>query len=460
MNPTHLAAFVQLLNKGLKHKICAPDHSKADIIIKGVAVDTRLLKQDDVFFALPGACVDGHAYIGDAASKGAAAAVILNSYTGPDYGLPLIRVDDVLSSLQNLATTTLQSRKSRIIAVTGSVGKTTTKDFITTLLREKFVVSSSPGNSNSQIGLPLSILNHTRGDEEFLILEMGMTHPGQISELVKIAPPHHALITSVEYAHAVNFSSIEDIARAKAELFSSPHTQLGILPLEIPNFHEAIQTGICRKLTFSMRSREADYYLEEAPNGIIVHAESQRITLPIPSICGKHNLHNLLAAITMARSLSLDWESIADAVPKLSLPERRLQHVEKDGILFINDSYNAIPVAVKAALTSLPAPKSGGKRIFVMGEMLELGMLSDKMHQEVGELALSCVDRLLCFGDACKPTVESWKVAKRSSAIFNDFDELVAELKKHVQPGDVVLLKGSRRKALWRVLEAFDGANS
>lgn len=452
MKLTPLSQIVKLISNGAQ----AP--ASADKVhIKGIAVDTRLVTPQDLFFALPGANVDGHSFLGDAYAKGAAAAVVLAAYSGPDFGLPLIRVNNVLEALQGLALNYVRQSKSRIIAVTGSVGKTTTKDFITTLLKQKFQVASSPGNSNSQIGLPLAIMNHTSGDEDFLILEMGMTHTGQIAGLVKIAPPDYALITSVEYAHAVNFSSIDDIARAKAEIFSNPSTKLGFLPLNLPNFAEAAKTGSCRKLTFSTSSDKADYYLQKTAEGLLVHALGEKISLPPLNVPGQHNLHNLLAAIALTRNLNLGWEDIRQAIPKLHLPERRLQQVEKEGIVFINDSYNAIPVAVKAALTSLPPPKKGGKRIFAMGEMLELGEMSDTMHKEVGELALTCVDRVLCYGDACKPVVDCWEKAGRPSKLFSDFDELVLELKKHAKAGDIILLKGSRRKAMWRVLDAFGG---
>lgn len=431
-----------------------------DTVVKGICVDTRLLNPGEIFFALPGCQVDGHQYLEQAASKGAVAAVVLTTYLGPNYGLSLIKVQDVLAALQTLAKKVLHDRASRVVAITGSVGKTTTKDFIAAILKEKYRVASSPGNSNSQIGLPLAILNHTNGDEDFLVLEMGMTNSGQIAKLIDIAPPHISVLTSVEYAHACYFPSIEAIARSKAEIFQHPKTVRGILPLSIPNFQEVFHTGKCAKTTFSVHKHGADYVLNETLRGTKIEGEKKTINLPHLPLPGKHNLHNLTAAIALARSLSVEWEIIAKAIPKLELPERRLQTVEKKGVLFINDSYNAIPVAVKAALKSLPIPRKGGKRIAVLGDMLELGELTEKMHHEVGEVALSCVDHMFCFGDHCKPIQECWTKAKKPVALFTDFNELVTELKKHALPGDIVLLKGSRKKGMWRVLDAFEESKS
>lgn len=428
---------------------------KQDISVNGICADSRLLNAGEVFFALPGAKVDGHQFLKQVSEQGALAAVVLTTYEGSDYGLTLIRVNDVLKALQVLARKVLEARKPRVIAVTGSVGKTTTKDFLTTILREKFKVASSPGNSNSQVGLPLAILNHTTGDEDILILEMGMTESGQISKLIEIAPPHIALLTTVEYAHACNFKSIDDIARSKAEIFLSPKTTLGILPTGIPIFDEVRKSGSCPKETFTTGIHGADYNLQETLRGITVKAENQSINLPHLSVPGKHNLHNLCAAIAVARSLHMEWEEIARVIPKLELPERRLQSIEKNGVLFINDSYNAIPVAVKAALKSLPAPKAGCKRIAVIGDMMELGELTERMHSEVAQVALENVDHMLCFGIHCKPIQEIWSKANKPVSLHTDLDELVAELKKQMKPGDVVLLKGSRSKGLWRVLEAI-----
>lgn len=199
-----------------------------EAIVRGVAVDSRQIKPGDLFFALPGAKADGHTFLEEAAKKGAAGAVVHHSYNGADFGLPLIKSDDVLQTLQELARKKVESARPRIVGITGSLGKTTTKEFVTTLLKAKYRVAASPGNSNSQIGLPLAILNHSGEGDEILVLEMGMTHPGEIHKLVSIAPPEVAVVTKVALVHACNFESIEEIAHAKGEIFSHPLTKMGI----------------------------------------------------------------------------------------------------------------------------------------------------------------------------------------------------------------------------------------
>jgi UDP-N-acetylmuramoyl-tripeptide--D-alanyl-D-alanine ligase len=424
-----------------------------DAPISGVAVDSRLLKPHNLFFALPGARVDGHAFLAEIASKGALAAVVSNSYTGSDFGIPLIRVENPLLSLQKLASQFLKESKLKVVGVTGSLGKTTTKDFIQTLLQVKFRVASSPGNSNSKIGLPLTLLNHVKGTEEIIILEMGMTHPGDITELVNIAPPDVAIITTVALVHACNFDSLKEIAQAKAEILTHSKTSLGIISKDMDHYSEIFKTGSCAKTSFSTTSSDADFYLQETGKELLIRSRSDNTILPCLNIPGKHNLHNFLAAVATVRTFGLNWEEIINGMQSLSLPERRLQHIEKNGILFVNDAYNASPVSTKAALTSLPAPKPGCKRIAVLGDMLELGKLSEECHKDVGKAALQYVDNMICVGPACGPILECWQEAKRPVIWVNKVEEAAEKLKEQMKPGDVVLLKASRAIGLNRILE-------
>jgi len=425
-------------------------------VISGICVDSRLLLPNQLFFALKGAKSDGHSFLHEAIARGACAAVVSKESQVQSNEIPLIHVDDPLSALQTLAKNVLESRETKVVAVTGSLGKTTTKEFITTLLSQKYHVVGSPGNSNSQIGLPLAILNHSRGNEEYLILEMGMTHPGQLKNLIQIAPPDIAVITTVELVHACNFDSLQDIVKAKSEILGHPKTRFGIIPRDVEGFQAMSQSGFCKKISFSVKNSNADYYLELHNNKVQIVAPDGTVVLTAPKIPGKHNLHNFLAAVAVARSLNLSWEEIQDGIPVLALPEKRMQQVDMKGIIFINDSYNASAVSMKAALESLPQPKHGGKKIAVLGEMRELGKFSDSCHREVGEAALKHVDQVLCFNSGCKPIVDIWEDAKRPVGLYTDFEELVTALKGTVKAGDVVLLKGSNGNGLWRLLPALE----
>lgn len=426
------------------------------LLTQGYCVDSRLLKEGDLFFALKGDRVDGHAFLHEVQQKGALGAIVSKNYEGSVKGLHFLRVEDPLNALQNLARIVLASRSTRVVAVTGSLGKTTTKEFTKALLSARYRVAASPGNSNSQIGVPLAILNHSTGDEDIFVLEMGMTMPGHIARLIQIAPPEVAVITTIALVHACHFEAIEEIASAKAEIFSHPCTQLGILHRDISNFADICLVGGCRKLSFSTTSLQADYHLDLS-EFYILQSELEKVkialgTLPVP---GKHNVHNLLAAIAVARYFHVDWEEIKQAISSLALPDRRLQFVRRGDVLFVNDSYNAAEISVKAALESLPQPNGEGRKIAVLGSMLELGKFSHGCHQRVGEFALNHVELMYCLGEECLPIYEIWKKAGRFVQLFENRAELVACLKRDLKPSDVVLLKGSRSKEVWKILEEF-----
>lgn len=427
-------------------------------VAKGVAVDSRLLKQGDLFFALPGAKADGHSFLEIAAKSGAAGAVVNANYQGSDFGLPLLRVPDVLAALQQYSKNVLNVSQAKIIAVTGSLGKTTTKGFIASLLKNKFKVSASPGNSNSQIGLPLAILNHTSADDDVIVLEMGMTMSGQLSKLIQIAPPDIAVVTTVALVHAENFESLEGIAKSKAEIFTHPSTSLGIYHTESNVSNVLAQAGTCRKQTFSVTSRQSDFFLNSIENGLQINEKySLPIHLPLLNVPGMHNRHNFLAAVAVARSLGMEWDEIRCAQSAIELPERRLELIEKYGVVFVNDAYNASEMSMKSALDSLPQPKPGGKKIAFLGGMVELGKFSVECHRSVAKHALERVDAMFCFGEDCLPMVEEWKSAGRPVIWTKEKDALVAELEERMHPGDVVLLKGSRSKGVCQVLDMLRG---
>lgn len=426
-----------------------PAHS-----ILGYCTDSRSVKPGELFFALKGEKVDGHDYLEEVKNKGAIAAVVSKEYRG-DCDLPLLKVNDPLHALQDLAHAILMRNPVRIVGITGSIGKTSTKEFTKTLLSMKYRVAKSPGNSNSQVGIPLSLLNHTTGEEEIIVLEMGMTHPGNLTRLVQIAPPEVAVITNVAHVHACNFESLKEIAWAKAEILSHPSTRLGVLYRDIPDFEEISRLGSCHKLSFSTTSL-ADYGIDPSNSHILqAHIEKQNISigeLPIP---GKHNLHNLLAAIAVARHFNVSWEEIKQGISQLVLPERRLQFVHHKEMIFLNDSYNASELSVKAALETLPQPKGKGSKIAVLGSMMELGKFSNDCHARVGEYALDHVEKMFCLGDECLPIHGVWEKAKKPVFLFKNRADLVAALKEHLKKEDVVLLKGSRSKEMWKILEEF-----
>ena len=275
--------------------------------VNSFSVDSRYVEKDGLFFALRGNRTDGHAYLEEVAQKKAIAAVVTRNYCGPDHGLVLIKVADPLLALQTVARQVLSHRSTRVVGITGSVGKTTTKEFTYQLLKQNYRVAASPGNSNSQIGLPLAILNGTQGKEEILILEMGMTEAGQIKQLVELAPPEVAVITMTALVHAQNFSGLPAIGLAKAEIFSHPTTQLGILSRDIFNFGDVCKAGKCRKMSFSCEGLEADFTLTKDKGNLKIQHQGSTILLPPLTVRGDHNNHNFLASAAVARYFKVDW---------------------------------------------------------------------------------------------------------------------------------------------------------
>lgn len=414
-------------------------------LVSGVAVDSRKIVPGDLFFALPGARVDGHDYLLDADKRGAVAAVVKAGRELPQgVILPLLPVPDPLAALHEAARRYREELSSApIYAVTGSVGKTTVKEFAAALLRQKYRLLATAGNENSQTGVPLTLFN-LGGKEELILLEMGMNGPGQIARLVEIAPPRVALITTVTLTHSQFFPGLEAIAMAKAEIFSHPKTELGLLPQDLPNFSSVCQVGSCRKAIFR-------YTVTSQEGAIAIEDEGKRLLEAPWSIPGLHNRTNFALAALLAHEAGMEWDEIAAAAPLLRLPAMRFETMVKEGITVIKDCYNACQLSMESALQSLPA--ATGRRIALLGEMGELGRFSEGCHLSVAEAALGTVDELVCYGKGCLPMVDLWKRAGRPVNYFEAHPPLLDYLKGHLQEGDLLLVKGSRSCALERIVE-------
>ena len=424
--------------------------------LTGVAVDSRDVKPGNVFFALDGARTDGHLFLEEVSKKGAAAAVVKKTYSGPKFGLVLFYVDDPLVSLQNAAKRWLAKSPAKVVAVTGSLGKTSTKGFLFSILKAKFNVSTTSGSKNSQIGLALAILNETRGDEDYLVLEMGMSAAGHIKKLVDIAPPHLALITSIELVHSENFDAIEDIAKAKAEIFSHPKTEKVIINQDSNCASDLLNLVPCEKESYSLRGdARAKWTMNVTANGMEFCENGEKVVFPFLNLQAEHMYMNLLAAVGCARSLGMSFAEIQGALGEVCLPEKRLQEIEKKGVVFINDAYNAAEASMKGALDVIRKRNSGNRKIAILGHMRELGKFSDGCHRRVGEFALSCVDTVICLGENCKPLVEAWQEANKPVHWFLQFDEMMQHIHKEIRPGDLVLVKGARSLQLEKIIESF-----
>ncbi len=427
--------------------------------VLGYQIDSRKVGEGDLFFALKGERVDGHRFLAEVAQKGAVGAVVSKDYEGEHEGMELIRVDDVVEALQSLGKWSVSQGKASILGVTGSVGKTTTKEFLASLLEGKFRVGKSPASYNSKVSFPLNLLN-LDGDEEALVLEMGMSAPGEIAKLVEIAAPDKAIITKIGLAHAMNFpDGLEGIARAKAEIFSHEKTKTAIVDLEFAQYADVWREIRAEKVTFSLQDSAADYYLSFAEGRYRIDERGVRahqFDLPFKE---SHLLQNFVAAIAAVRLCGMEWEEIEKRIPHLQLPSMRFQKFEKEGICFINDAYNANPASMKAALENLPEPKEGGKRIAVLATMKELGSFSEEAHAEVGRLAQKRADALICFGEEARPLCDAFQEARKPAAMAESHQSAADLLREMMRPGDVVLVKGSRSMEMEKILELLDASS-
>jgi UDP-N-acetylmuramoyl-tripeptide--D-alanyl-D-alanine ligase len=407
-----------------------------------------------LFFALPGAVTDGHLFLSEAEKKGAAAAVVRRGFVPHTCTLPLFYVDDTIDTLQNCAQKWLHHSSAKIIAITGSLGKTTTKNFLYNIMKSRFRVMATSGSKNSQIGLALSILNETMGDEEYLILEMGMSDTGHIKRLTRLAPPDIALITYIALVHAEKFSALDGIAAAKAEVFSHPKTGLVIVNRDSPCFDFLWSKIPSRKESYSIEPDSgATWSLTRDENKLQVVEQGKKYSLDCPAFPARHIYMNLIAAIATARSCGMSFEEIGKALPTLVLPKRRLERIEKRGITFIDDAYNAAEPSMKGALEAVASMGGFSRKVAVFGPMKELGVFSDECHVRVGQYALDKVDMLFCFGPECLPLAEVWKREGRPVSWCLDFDELIGQLRKNLVSGDLVLVKGSLSTGLKRAID-------
>lgn len=415
------------------------------------AVDSRKVLPGTLFFAMRGEKVDGHNFLQQAKSQGAICAVVESTYQGSSYGLELIHVESPLRALHDLGRLAAERMQMRCIGITGSVGKTTTKEFLHTLLKDSFVVGKTPGNANSQTSLPLHLLSMDKAPDLF-IAEMGMSQKGEISSLVQVIPPEIALVTQVALAHALYFpKGIEEVAEAKAEILSHSATRKAFLHADV-YAREAFQ----RKKDLSVvcyGDQPEDVSIQKKEDGWVICKEgiyTPTFTLPFEA---KHLVHNFLGAALVAHELGMEWKEIFLAAKNLTAYQKRFEIVEKDGITFVNDSYNANPASMRAALENLPNPREGGKVIAALGTMGELGVFSKESHQQIGRVAALHADMLLCFGKETPYMAEEFAKSGKRVEQFTSFASFKEAVLREAKPGDVVLIKASNSLELWKILE-------
>ena len=442
--------------------------STRDWAASGVSIDSRSLKRGDLFIALAGPNFDGHDYIAAAFGAGAAAAVASRRPAALPAAAPLLLADDTMAALEALGRAARTRSKARFVAVTGSVGKTGTKEALRLVLSAAGPTAASEGNLNNQWGAPLSLARMPR-EARFGVFELGMNHAGEIAPLSRMVRPHIAIITTVEPAHLEFFPSVEAIADAKAEIF------LGLEPggaavLNRDNPHyarlaaNACAAGVKRIIGFGAHERADARLLSCSLDAESSAAEAdilgRRIAwrLPLP---GRHIVQNSLAVLAAAALLEVDVEKAAASLASLAAIKGRGARLAVPlaggGFTLIDESYNASPAAMRAALSVLgqASPGAGGRRIAVLGDMRELGVDANRLHAELATaLAAAGIDLLFCCGPhmACLAEAAGRALPVRHAP---DSAALLPQVTAAVRPGDIVLVKGSLGSRMAPIVEAL-----
>jgi UDP-N-acetylmuramoyl-tripeptide--D-alanyl-D-alanine ligase len=420
-----------------------------ETVSSSVIIDSREIKPGAVFFAIKGERLDGHQFVAQALEKGAVGAVV--SQVPENVTGALIQVDDPNKALQKLASSIRDKYDVTLIGITGSAGKTTTKEMISALIGSERRVHKSWGNFNNQIGAPLC-LDNMPDDAQVVVSEMGMNHAGEIAEIAGLMRPHVGVYTNIAPVHIEFFGTIEGIAAAKRELLEN------VIPggtIVVNNDNEHV-VRISRdfegkRVTYGVE-HEAEYRATNIrERGLLgtrftldAEGETRELELVLP---GRHNLDNLLAAIATARAVGVSWAGIERGVKQIQPAYHRGVIVPFNGAQIYDDTYNSNPYALARTLELMTQADVSGRRIAVIGDMLELGEQELQFHREAGKGIPKSVDVVIGVGNRSQALLEGAREAGFEEANLRHFTDAQAAgafLRAFVQPGDLVLIKGSR----------------
>jgi UDP-N-acetylmuramoyl-tripeptide--D-alanyl-D-alanine ligase len=435
-----------------------------DAVATGYSIDSRTVQAGDLFFAVTGERLDGHDYVAAALARGAIAAVVLTHWTAPEgvnEGVLLRVKGNVLHAMQGLATAVRRHWGKRVIGVTGSAGKTTTKEFVAQVLGAQWNVLKSAGNLNNNFGVPLQLLR-IEPEHDVAVIEMGMNHAGEIAFLAKMAEPNWAVVSNVAPVHLEFFpEGIAGIARAKYELVEAlPLDGVAVLNGDDPYVRQ-FGRGMDARAVYYGLSETADVRGEDveelgvAGTRFVAVAGEARETVQL-ALMGRHNVWNALAGIAVGLKSGMTLAACARAAEQMQPTEKRGQVVEWHGAQLVNDCYNSNPRALDAMVDALLAMKAK-RHIVVAGEMLELGPEAATLHAACGErMARAGVKTVLGVRGMAKHLVEAAQ-AQGAEAIYMETPaEAGAWLREHLQEGDAVLLKASRGVRLEVALKALE----
>lgn len=433
-------------------QVIGADAPKSSASFHQVSIDTRTLEAGDVFFALSGENFDGNKFVDEAFKRGAAAAVT----TAPFEGGPCLVVEDPLAALQAFARWHREHFSIPVIAITGSCGKTTSKDLLAELLATRYSVVKTPGNLNNEIGLPLSLLN-IDDETEAAIVEMGANHGGEIAKLCTIAEPTEAAITMIAEAHLEGFGTVEDVAKAKAEIVAGlPDSGVFYVNADDPRCARIAESFSGHKISFG---REGDVKLESC--ALNAHGELDlRINaigeLVLPLFATAH-VPNVLLAIAIG--LQHGVVSFEEPLRRACGQAARFNLFSLGPIEVIDDTYNANPASMKAALEALQDRAVEGVRIAALGDMLELGEQAETLHENLGGVAAACgIEHLYLRGDFAEAVARGARLGRIPHVeIISDHSEMAKAIASKAEQGDVLLVKGSRGMTMEKVIDGLRG---
>ena len=423
-----------------------------------LCIDTRKVEKDNVFLAIKGANFNGNDFAIKALESGASVAIIdevkFDEQDAQGKGT-IIKVKNTREALLNLAKFYREKLGLKVVGVTGSTGKTSTKDLIAALLSDKYKVFKTKGNFNNDIGLPLMILELT-SDYDVAVLEMGMSSLGEIELLADVARPDIGVITNIGLSHIENLKTQENILKAKMEISTFFNKENVLIVNGEDKLLQNISSNVfkVKKIGYN---HEYDVYasniiLREEETEFLAHAFGEEAVFNLP-MAGKHNVLNTMLAIEVSECLGVSFKQMVKGLENLEATSMRLQVVKKQGLTIINDCYNASPDSMKSSLDVLSAYKNG-RRVAILGDMYELGDESEKAHYEVGKYAKDKVDTLIVIGGYIKNFKDGFD--SDNIIMYNTKEECIKELENIVKLDDVVLIKASRGVKLEDVVKKLE----
>jgi UDP-N-acetylmuramoyl-tripeptide--D-alanyl-D-alanine ligase len=425
-----------------------------DLVLRRVSVDSRTLQAGDLFWALRGTTHDGHHFVAEALRRGALACVVERRHAAPLKG-PLVLVDDTLRSLGEFACWYRQQSEALIIGVTGSVGKTTTREMLHAVLSAGHRGLRSERNFNNEVGLPLSLLE-MGADDEYAVFEMGAARIGDIRKLCEIACPEVGVITRIGKAHLATFGSLEAIYQGKCELLEAlPHHGFAVVAGDDDRLRARASRAACPVIFVGerpdnqLRATAVDF----TAGRLQFEVDRRKYELPVPA---RHYLTAALCALAVAREIGMDPDAVAEGFRRFVSPPGRCLVEQAGSCTIIDDTYNANPLSMQAACLCLKDWPGQGHKLLIVGDMLELGTETQKSHRDLGAcVAANRVDRLLAFGENAGDV--SWGALHAGMrphivAECHEMDALLTVLDCWLEPGDVVLVKGSRGMRMERVV--------